>query len=477
MNALALFSPQQMDPIGSFMQGQQARQQQTQMQNQNALAAYMQQNGAAVLAGDQNALAEIAKYDPMTALQIQGNVADMRYAANSDRRAEASLALARQEAELAGKRWAAETARLARADELAATQAELQRVGAIYEAVAARGPEAYPAMQQQFPGLLPESFDDLEIEYAQTMGAFKELGGGSADLMEVSPGATIFDPSSRAPVFTAPKAPETRVLRPGDVMVNADGSPVTSIPDAPDMPSSFQEFQLSQQDPDFGKFLLDQNRSRAASVSVNTMPNAPTGFTYITNPDGQQELRPIAGGPGEQISADIAGRIALAEDSLRQLPNLIEMARNGDLTGPADYFKGWMGRGEQGEARRDNRAASEAITRMLTGAGMNESEAAREADLYIIGPTDNAQSATNKLMQLERRLTQLLDTATRGRREGVAVDQGTGRGVAPPPAPPAAPEVPPELLNSLRQAPPGTQIVGKNGERLIWDGQSLTPAE
>ena len=40
-----------------------------------------------------------------------------------------------------------------------------------------------------------------------------------------------------------------------------------------------------------------------------------------------------------------------------------------------------------------------------------------------------------------------------------------------------APEFPPEIMEALRQAPPGTMIQGQGGEKFIWDGQNLNPAE
>ncbi len=154
-----------------------------------------------------------------------------------------------------------------------------------------------------------------------------------------------------------------------------------------------------------------------------------TGYAVVPQGDGTVKQAPIAGGPATVMPAEIAGRIALAKDSLLMLPSLIGQAKSGDLTGPMDWIKGYVGRGQQGVSRRENMAASEAITRILTGAGMPASEAEREKDLYVIGPKDNAESAASKLTQLQRRLEALVAMAERGRGDAVPVDAATGLGV------------------------------------------------
>ena len=253
---------------------------------------------------------------------------------------------------------------------------------------------------------------------------------------------------------------------------------------APERPSSVQEYQFAQEQGDtrtYSEWKQDMSKAGATSVTVggDNMPKAPSGFVQVQNEDGTMGFAPIEGGPGTQISAEIAGRIALADDAIKQLPALIAQAENGDLTGPVDWLRGWAGYGAQGEARRENMAGSEAITRMLTGAGMNLAEAEREKDLYIIGIRDTAETAASKLRQLQRRLEGLVEVARRGR-EGVTVDPKTGLGVSGQGAPstPAAGEIavetlPAEVRSQLSQSAPGQRVQGPDGTTYVWDGKTL----
>jgi hypothetical protein len=53
--------------------------------------------------------------------------------------------------------------------------------------------------------------------------------------------------------------------------------------------------------------------------------------------------------------------------------------------------------------------------------------------MYGILPWDNAEAVASKFTQLQRRLTEIVGQAERGRGDGVAVDPKTGLGIAPPP--------------------------------------------
>lgn len=138
---------------------------------------------------------------------------------------------------------------------------------------------------------------------------------------------------------------------------------------------------------------------------------APAGYRF--KPDGT--LEPIPGGPGEKVSAELSARLGLTEDALKQLPAFIEKAKSGALSGPIDYAMGQMGRGEQGKQYREISAASEALTRMLTGAGMNIQEVENEVKMYKPRYTDDAPTIANKAEQLQRRLIQVRETAMKGR--------------------------------------------------------------
>ena len=61
------------DIVGSMARGGLAAQQINEVQKQNALAQFMQDQGAQVMAGDQNALNALARFDPRAALGIQSD--------------------------------------------------------------------------------------------------------------------------------------------------------------------------------------------------------------------------------------------------------------------------------------------------------------------------------------------------------------------------------------------------------------------
>ena len=166
---------------------------------------------------------------------------------------------------------------------------------------------------------------------------------------------------------------------------------------------------------------------RLKEAGRGTTGAAPSGYRW--NED-QTALTAIPGGPATQISADIVGRISLAEDALKQLPNVKQSAERGELTGIVDWADTYTGRGKGGSARRELKAGSEALTRMLTGAGMNMAEAENEAAMYLPRPYDNAATVADKVDQLERRLTVMVENAKRGRGFDEAPAQGGG---APPP--------------------------------------------
>ena len=149
----------------------------------------------------------------------------------------------------------------------------------------------------------------------------------------------------------------------------------------------------------------------APNAPITKFGKAPSGYRFKA--DGT--LEPIPGGPGEAISGELAARLGLADDALLQLPGFIEKAKKGQLAGPIDYAMGKLGRGEQGKQYREIDAASEALTRMLTGAGMNIEEARREANLYKPTIKDDDAAVASKAEQLQRRLKSVSEVARKGR--------------------------------------------------------------
>jgi hypothetical protein len=117
----------------------------------------------------------------------------------------------------------------------------------------------------------------------------------------------------------------------------------------------------------------------------------------------------------------------LAQDAIKKLDTVEQAATSGELTGPIDWGMGQMGKGRPGELNRELAAGAEALTRMLTGAGMNIAEAQREANLYLPQVWDDAPTLANKVQQLKRRLQETVSMAGRGRGvEAVQTPQNDG---------------------------------------------------
>lgn len=183
----------------------------------------------------------------------------------------------------------------------------------------------------------------------------------------------------------------------------------------------------------FMDFMVKMKEAGRNQVNIDTGSKLPTNYRWIDPQNQELGVEPIPGGPGEQMPAELAARIGLAKDALTRLDRVEEAAKGGGLTGVYDWSMGQLGRGEQGELNRELAAGAEALTRMLTGAGMNVAEAQREASLYLARPLDDAPTLANKVAQLKRRLEATVEQASKGRggvdpspSEGEWVDLGNG---------------------------------------------------
>lgn len=76
---LILQAGQTADVFGALERGNALAQQVNQQRQQNALAGFMRDNGAALMQGDQNALAQFAQYDPMAAFDMMNRQQDQQW--------------------------------------------------------------------------------------------------------------------------------------------------------------------------------------------------------------------------------------------------------------------------------------------------------------------------------------------------------------------------------------------------------------
>lgn len=165
----------------------------------------------------------------------------------------------------------------------------------------------------------------------------------------------------------------------------------------------------------FMDYMVKMKEAGRQQVNIDTGEKLPSGFRWI-NPDKRElGVEPIPGGPGEQISGELAARIGMADSFLGQAPALRDRLTSGDMTGPIDSLAAQFGYGHRGETYRQLQSGTDALMRLLTGAGMNETEARAYAERYLPTMKDSPESAAGKLDQLIRELEATKGVAMRGR--------------------------------------------------------------
>lgn len=144
--------------------------------------------------------------------------------------------------------------------------------------------------------------------------------------------------------------------------------------------------------------------------------NVPSGYRATAT----GALEPIPGGPADpaaqaakprQLPADMAGRVALAEEYLANSPEINAAIKSGALTGIFDSQTAKAGYGKSGEVYRKIQSGRDALQRTLTGAGMPASEAAEYADRYLPTVGDTQESLASKQSQLQAELGRFIQEA------------------------------------------------------------------
>lgn len=184
-----------------------------------------------------------------------------------------------------------------------------------------------------------------------------------------------------------------------------------------------REYQQSVEQGFPGTFLDYQIKMREAGRNTTTVNTGdfkvPPGY-QARSPDDPRGpgVDTIEGGPAEQMPAELAARIGMADSFLEQAPSIKAELEAGAATGVWDRARaGVDSSSEQASVLRKMKSGTDALQRMLTGAGMPISEAAQYAERYLPTYTDNAESAAEKLDQLTRELQSMKDMAMRGRGE------------------------------------------------------------
>lgn len=205
-----------------------------------------------------------------------------------------------------------------------------------------------------------------------------------------------------------------RLLDPKTFAVLAD----FSDPNAK-LTSDEREFQRAKADGFTGNFMDYQIKMKEAGrqqVNIDTGEKLPPGYRWKDPNNRDAGVQPIPGGPAEEIPAELAARIGLADNFLRQYDDIRKGVASGSVTGPYDRLNAGRNQSsDQAAIMRQVQSGVDALKRMLTGAGMNIAEADEYAQRYLPTFTDNADSAAAKLDQLKAELESTRSMALRGR--------------------------------------------------------------
>lgn len=179
-----------------------------------------------------------------------------------------------------------------------------------------------------------------------------------------------------------------------------------------------REYQAAKDQGFEGSFMDYQVKMKEAGrsqINLDTGEKLPSGYRWVDPNDKTKGVQPIPGGPGEQIPGELAARVGMSESFAGQAPALRERLQSGEMTGPIDSLMGQFGMGARGETYRQLQSGTDALMRLLTGAGMNETEARAYAERYLPTMKDTPDSAVGKLDQLMRELEAAKGMAMRGR--------------------------------------------------------------
>ena len=158
-----------MGVLESYLAGREARRVESENQRVNAMQEFMQANGQAIYNGDQNALGQLAQYDPQAALQLRGMQDDRARTAAAAARAEKADARGDQEWQMQVEAWAADKTAAERADAAAKIEASVKTGLALPDAASW---DSY--MTQNAPDLVGQ-FDQREAIATQYLSVADAL--------------------------------------------------------------------------------------------------------------------------------------------------------------------------------------------------------------------------------------------------------------------------------------------------------------
>lgn len=157
---------------------------------------------------------------------------------------------------------------------------------------------------------------------------------------------------------------------------------------------------------------------QATQVASGGPEKPPAGYSYADPKDPSKGLTTIPGGPATHLPAETAGRVAMMETAVQELPkarDVLMKDRTQLGTGVTGTLASKVNVGDTGRAQRTVRLAIEGALRAMTGAAAPEAEVNRYENLFLPSPFDSAQTATQKLNQLDDFISNARRLVTQGR--------------------------------------------------------------
>lgn len=220
-----------------------------------------------------------------------------------------------------------------------------------------------------------------------------------------------------------PERPKSFDLKAGEIRYAPDGKVIARNDDGSKIPPGFQRTDDGRLMPIPGGPADPAYLSDAAKAKGEGM-KPPAGFEWVDPNDRSKGLSAIPGGPGEHISAEVAGRLAMMKTSREGIKNarsvftrtwgLDDVAKSAAASSPLGDVA--MLSGDVGIARRDIKIGVEAALRAMTGAAAPETEVQSYMDKFMPNARDTKASAKQKLDALETFMNEAEEIATRGRR-------------------------------------------------------------
>ena len=191
-----------------------------------------------------------------------------------------------------------------------------------------------------------------------------------------------------------------------------------------------REYEAAKAEGFTGSFMDYQIAMKEAGrnkIDINTGVKLPSGYEWLDPNDQSKGVKPIAGGPAEQIPGELAARVGMGDNFLNNdLPVLRDPANLEAATGPIDRVQAWAGYGKPAEIERKFQSGVEVLSRLLSGAGMTQVEIDEKTKRYMPTLADGPESLKTKIDQLEAEIRAAGNAAMRGRGGSVSSqpDQG-----------------------------------------------------